>query len=121
MPGARPYLAPIVLIRKLDVDVVLQADLGDHRPLSPDDLGVVLGVNGDAQLEAPQSLQTRPVSARRGEGAASVSASSMARAPSTPVVSSGARTASVPPPAKGTGPQKRAEVVGGGPQAGPLP
>ena len=48
-----PYLAPIVLIRKLDVHVMLQADLGDHRPLPPDDLGVVFGVHSDTQLKAP--------------------------------------------------------------------
>lgn len=50
-PG--PHLAPVVLIRKLDVHVVLQADLGDHRPLPPDDLGVVFRVHSDTQLKAP--------------------------------------------------------------------
>lgn len=48
-----PYLAPVVLIRKLDVHVVFQADLGDHRPLPPDDLGVVFRVHSDTQLKAP--------------------------------------------------------------------
>lgn len=36
---------------------MLQANLCDHCPLPANDLGVVLGVYSDTQLETPQSLQ----------------------------------------------------------------
>lgn len=36
-------LAPIVLIGKLDVHVMLQADLCNHRPFSPNNFGMVFG------------------------------------------------------------------------------
>ena len=53
LPGALAHLVPIILIRKLDVDIVLGADLGNHGPLPPDNLGVILGVYTDAQLKTP--------------------------------------------------------------------
>lgn len=55
--GGRAHLAAVVLVRKLDVHVVLQADLGDHCALPSDDLGMVFGVYSDAQLKTPQSLE----------------------------------------------------------------
>lgn len=50
------YLVLIVLVGKLDVDVMLGADLCDDGPLAADDLGMILGVHSDGQLEAPQGL-----------------------------------------------------------------
>lgn len=51
-----PHLVIIILIRKLDVDLMLCADLGDHGPLSSNNFRVVFGVNSDSQLEASQGL-----------------------------------------------------------------
>ena len=37
---------------------MLRADGGDHGPLPADDLGVILWIHSDGQLEAPESLNT---------------------------------------------------------------
>lgn len=51
--NSHSYLAPIILIRKLDVHVMLQAYLGDHGPLPPNNLGMVFGIYSDTQLKTP--------------------------------------------------------------------
>jgi len=38
---------------------VLGADAGDDRSLTADDLGVILWIHSDGQLEAPESLNTQ--------------------------------------------------------------
>lgn len=51
------HLAFIIFVRELDVDLMLCAYLGDHCSLTPNDFGMVLGINGDCQLEASQGLE----------------------------------------------------------------
>ena len=38
---------------------MLSADGGDHGSLTADDLGVILWIHSDGQLEAPESLNTQ--------------------------------------------------------------
>lgn len=38
---------------------MLIADLGDYGTFASNDLGVILGIHSDGQLEAPESLQTK--------------------------------------------------------------
>lgn len=38
---------------------MLIADLGDYGTLASNDLGVILGIHSDGQLEASESLQTK--------------------------------------------------------------
>ena len=53
------YQVLVVLLGELDVDVVLSSDGGDHGSLTADDLGVILWIHSDGQLEAPESLNTQ--------------------------------------------------------------
>lgn len=52
-PSSHSYLAPIVLIGKLNVHIMFQADLCNHCPFSPNNFGMVFGVHSDTQLKAP--------------------------------------------------------------------
>lgn len=38
---------------------MLVADLGDNGAFASNNLGVILGIHSDGQLEAPESLQTK--------------------------------------------------------------
>lgn len=51
------YLVVVVLVWELDVDVVFRADVGYFGPLTANDLGVILRIHSDGQLEAPEGLQ----------------------------------------------------------------
>lgn len=55
--GVTLYLVVVVLVWELDVNVVLCADVGYYGPLTANDLGVILRVHSDGQLEAPEGLQ----------------------------------------------------------------
>lgn len=54
--SARTHLILIPFVWKLDGDIMVLADLGDHCPLLANDLWVVLGLHAHGQLEAPQGL-----------------------------------------------------------------
>lgn len=51
------YLVFIILLWKLDVNIMLSADVCYNGTLSADDFGVILGVHSDGQLMTPECLQ----------------------------------------------------------------
>lgn len=51
------YLVLIILLRKLDVDIVLSADVCNNGPLAANNFGVILGVHSDGQLKTPERLR----------------------------------------------------------------
>lgn len=62
------HLALIILVRELDVDLMLCADLGDHCSLTPNDFRVILGIHSDCQLEASQGLEREKQSEVQQQG-----------------------------------------------------
>ena len=50
------YLVLIILLWKLDVNIMFSANVGNNGTFATNDFGVILGVHSDGQLEAPECL-----------------------------------------------------------------